>query len=112
MFFISLIEHWHSKFLVLLSAETCSPLMWTTPPALATSLKFPHSEMYIERIPCILSFGVCHPAQQIVWFEMSLLQIMEYSNSIHIQAFQFLIDEEWTSLRMIYSISKELWSLN
>ena len=58
-----LIEHWHPKFLVLLSAETCSPLMWTTPQPLATSLKFPHPEMYIERIPCILSFSVCHPAQ-------------------------------------------------
>ena len=54
--------------------------------------------MYIERIPCILSFSVCHPAQQIVWFEM-LLQIVEYSNYTHIQAFQFLIDEEWMSLK-------------
>ena len=54
--------------------------------------------MNIERIPCILSFGACHPAQQIVWFEM-LLQIVEYSNYTHIQAFQFLIDEEWTSLK-------------
>ena len=91
--------------------------MWTTPHHTTATGHFSEIpplrdvQLYIERIPCILSFGVCHPAQQIVWFEMSL-QIMEYSNSIHIQAFQFLIDEEWTSLRMIYSISKELWSLN